>query len=394
MNTPAIVTPAREQVDAGRTPRITLPGARNDRLYFAQVREDPCLEIDALRPNARSSLVVVSSGGCTALSLLAAGAGRVAAVDLNRSQNHLVELKIAAVAALPRSGALAFLGATPIAADACLAAYERLRRDLTPDARGYWDARRARIAEGVLNAGASERFIRLIVRALETFVHPRSRIRRLLACEGLEEQQAFFAREWDTWRWRAFFRVFLNRVAFDRAYHPAFFRHVANPGFADHFRLRAERALTRVPVADNYFLHHMFTGVYPVNVPGGVPPYLSDAGARAVGARRGALTLVDSAVTDYLRTLPDRCVTGFALSNICEWSTAEGIDELFAQVARTAVPGARLCFRNFVGWTDVPRRWRRRFVEHRAHGRRSIAHDRSAVQRRFTVCVVHPEGPR
>ena len=35
----------------------------------------------------------VSSGGCTALSLLAAGAGRVHAVDLNTTQNHVVELK-------------------------------------------------------------------------------------------------------------------------------------------------------------------------------------------------------------------------------------------------------------------------------------------------------------
>ena len=147
-------------------------------------------------------------------------------------------------------------------------------------------------------------------------------------------------------------------------------------------------------MADNYFLHHMLTGVYPVEVPGGVPPYLSEAGARVVGARQGSLTLVDGAVTDYLRTLPDRSVTGFSLSNICEWLTHDGIDDLFAQVARTALPGARLCFRNFVGWTDVPRRWRRRFIEHRVLGRRCIAHDRSAVQRRFTMCFVYPDGPR
>ena len=73
--------------------RVALPDARHDRLYFAQVREDPLLELAALRPAAGEHVVVVSSGGCTALSLLAAGAGRVTAVDLNATQNHLVELK-------------------------------------------------------------------------------------------------------------------------------------------------------------------------------------------------------------------------------------------------------------------------------------------------------------
>ena len=90
--------------------RVTLPDAVHDRLFFAQVREDPRAEIAALAPSAGETLVVVSSGGCTALSLLASGAGRVVAVDLNRTQNHLVELK-AAACRLGARVAIAFLGA-------------------------------------------------------------------------------------------------------------------------------------------------------------------------------------------------------------------------------------------------------------------------------------------
>ena len=94
--------------------RTTLPGAVQDRLFFAQVREDPRAEIAALAPSAGETLVVVSSGGCTALSLLSAGAGSVVAVDLNRTQNHLVELK-AAACRLGARDATAFLGARPTA---------------------------------------------------------------------------------------------------------------------------------------------------------------------------------------------------------------------------------------------------------------------------------------
>src|SRR6185295_19117278 len=108
----------------------------------------------------------------------------------------------------------------------------------------------------------------------------------------------------------------------------------------------------------NYFLHHMLLGEYAAAGNGGVPPYLGVPGARVVAGARDALTLVDGSFTDYLRTLPDASISGFALSNICEWLTPAAIDDLFAEIVRTAKPDARLVFRNFVGWTEVPERWR------------------------------------
>ncbi len=83
---------------------IVCTSRRCARIRFSRSRRSP--------PAADDSLVVVGSGGCTALSLLAAGAGHVAAVDLNRSQNHLIELKLAALTSLPREALLGVLGAT------------------------------------------------------------------------------------------------------------------------------------------------------------------------------------------------------------------------------------------------------------------------------------------
>lgn len=379
--------------------RVTLPGAREDKLFFAQVREDPVLEIEALGLSGRLSgepgpdlaggpIVIVSSGGCTALSLLAAGAERVVGVDLNSVQNHLVELKAEALADLDAGEVVAFLGGAPMAGDRRLAIYDLLRPRLAPGARAWWDEHRKAIARGVLTAGVTERFIGLVMKVLRVGIHPPSRIRRLLACRSLEEQQAFYRREWDNRRWRLLFHLLLNRAVFRKAYHPAFFEHVENPSFARHFRGLAEHSLTRVPLATNYFVHQMLTGFYPTGVPGGLPPYLDPDGAAAVTQNVAKLSLVDGGYTDYLRTCPDRSVQGFALSNICEWFTPEQIDELFAEVARTAAPGARLVFRNFVGWTDVPARWADVIVEDRPLGEELITRDRSAVQRRIAVCRI------
>jgi S-adenosylmethionine-diacylglycerol 3-amino-3-carboxypropyl transferase len=93
-------------------------------------------------------------------------------------------------------------------------------------------------------------------------------------------------------------------------------------------------------------------------------------------------------MTDWLRSQPAASISGFSLSNICEWLPADAIDELFAEIARTATPGAIVCFRNFLGWTEVPERWRGIVIEDRARGDALIRRDRSLLQRRFAPCVV------
>jgi len=372
--------------------RLTLPASLDGRLFFAQVREDPRLELESLDPGPDDSIVVVGSGGCTALSLLAAGAGRVTAVDLNRTQNHLIELKLAAIATLGHRETLAFLGATDGPPLDRIDAYAILRPKLTAPACAYWDARVPDIASGVLGVGVTEKFVRQLVFALRLLVHPQSRIDRMLGATSVGEQRELFEREWNTGRWRLFFRLLLNRGVFRRKYDPAFFAHLTHPSFAEHFRRRAEQTLTDIPVRDNYFLHHMLTGHYPVDAFDGTPPYLSRAGHAAVASAAERLQLVDGTVTEYLRTLAPRTVTGFVLSNIGEWLDPNELDALFGQVARTAVPGAALCFRNFVGWTEVPPQYRDVIVEDRERGELMMPHERSVVQRRIAVCRVYGEN--
>jgi S-adenosylmethionine-diacylglycerol 3-amino-3-carboxypropyl transferase len=367
--------------------RRSLPEAALDRLFFAQVREDPTLEIAALEPDPEDTLVVVSSGGCTALSLLAAGAGHVVAADLNIAQNHLVDLKATALTSLPHEEALAFLGATAADDESRMRSYRQLRGDLTPAAAEYWDRNPAAIRRGVLQSGVSERFARVVMKVIGLFVHGKTRQLRLLACRSLEEQRALYRREWNTWRWRAFFSVLMNRRVFNRTYDPAFFRNVENPSFAKHFLALAERALTEVPVETNYFLHQMVTGVYPTDE-AALPSYLRREGVSRLKREPKRLTLVDASYLDALKGMPDASVGGFSLSNIFEWMTPEGIDEHFAEIYRTAARGATLVFRNFVGWTEVPERWRDRFVEDRNRGELLIARDRSMVQRRIAVCAI------
>jgi S-adenosylmethionine-diacylglycerol 3-amino-3-carboxypropyl transferase len=369
--------------------RTRLPDAQGGALVFAQVREDPALELAALRPGPDDHVVCVSSAGCTALSLLAAGAGRVTAVDLNPAQNHLVELKAAACARLGPEEATALLGGAPMDPVVRQAAAQLLLPALTPEARAFWTGRPRALARGVLTAGRSEGFVRLIAAALRAFVHSRRRALRLLACQSLAEQRAFFASTWDTRRWRGLFHLLLNRAVMSRAYHPAFFAHAERMSFAEHFLALFRRTLTELPVSQNYFVHQMLTGRYPE---GALPPYLAAAGSAALREGPARLHLVDGTVEAALSRMAPHSVNAFALSNIAEWSDEGGVQRLFEAVLRAAAPGARVVFRNFTGWTEVPAALRGRLVEDRALGERLILGDRSGVQRRIAVCRVVAPG--
>jgi S-adenosylmethionine-diacylglycerol 3-amino-3-carboxypropyl transferase len=368
--------------------RSELPGARTDKLFFGQVCEDQRLEVTALRDQFDAPIALVTSGGCTALSLIAEGATDVTGIDLNRVQNCLTELKAVAVARLGTTAASALLGGDLAEPSARARAYQEIRPFLGEGTRAYWDARPRVIADGALSAGAAERLNRLIAWTTRNLVHSRAQVAALLRQSDLARQQAFYDRKWNTRRWRLMYAVLANRFVLRTNYTPEFFEHVQNPSFALHFHGTAERGLRDLPVRDNYFAQYMFGGHFTAQAR---PPYLDPANDARLAEAEQRLSLVDGSFLDYLRGQPDDSIGGFALSNICEWLTPELVDELFAQIVRTARPNARLVFRNFVGWTQVPQRWQQQVVEDVPLGEKLIALDRSLCQRRIAVCDIRKD---
>lgn len=368
--------------------RFRRPEALDTRLFFAQVREDPLVELDALSPDAKSDIAIVSSGGCTALSILGAGAGRVTAIDLSATQNHMVELKAEAVRVLDYSELLSFIGATTGSTDMRALQYKSLRQQLTSVGREYWDKHESLVASGLLNAGVTERFLRIVSFVIRRLVHNPDRIHRLFESQSLEDQRKFFAEEWDSRRWRLLFTMLINKATFRKTYDPAFFAHIENESFAKHFYEISKHVLTDVPIENNYFFHHILEGVYPSGKTDGLPPYLQPTNAEALKTRLDDLVLVDGSFVEHLRVQDEATFTGFALSNIMEWLDQSQIEDLFEQIVRTAKPDATLVFRNFVGWTEVPEQFRDAVVEDKARGEELIKGDRSGMQRRVAVCTI------
>src|SRR3546814_19540089 len=65
-------------------------------LVYAQIWEDPAVDMEALAITPDCHVVTIASGGCNVLSYLTADPARLTAVDLNTANIALNRLKLAA----------------------------------------------------------------------------------------------------------------------------------------------------------------------------------------------------------------------------------------------------------------------------------------------------------
>src|SRR5690606_28818523 len=81
------------------------------------------------------------------------------------------------------------------------------------------------------------------------------------------ERLAFYTCTWNTWRWRAMFRLFFSRFVMGRlGRDPAFFQYVEG-SVAQRIMARAEHALVELDPAANPYLQWILTGRFTAALP-------------------------------------------------------------------------------------------------------------------------------
>jgi S-adenosylmethionine-diacylglycerol 3-amino-3-carboxypropyl transferase len=309
-------------------------------IRYASVWEDADVLCEALAPAAAGGrLLSIASAGDNALALLTLDPAEVVAADLSPVQLACVELRIAAFRHLDHPRLLAFLGTAPAADRA--ETYRSLRGELSADARAFWDGQPEAIAGGVIHAGKFERYLRAFRTRILPFVHPRRRIDRLREKRTIREQEAFYAREWDTWRWRLLFRLFFSRTVMGRmGRDPAFFSHVEG-SVGSRILARTRHALTALPVHSNPYVAYIMTGNYP---PEALPRYLRPEWFETIRSRIGRVRLVQAPV----ETAGEGPFDGYNLSDIFEYMSPAEHDRCYGALVDRAAPGARLVYWNLL----------------------------------------------
>lgn len=347
-------------------------------IRYAQVWEDADVLLEALDIQPGDVCVSIASAGDNALAMLARGAGRVVAVDLNPAQIMCLELRVAAYRELDHPELLELMGSRPSERRAAL--YLRCRPRLTPEARAFWDAHAAVIRAGIGSGGKFERYFRLFKDRIVPLVHGGRTVDALLRGGDRDARLRFYESRWNTWRWRLLFKVFFSRFLMGRlGRDPEFFKYVEG-SVADRILARTRHALTELDPSRNPYLHWILRGTHGDALPFALRAENFDAIRNNLDRLEWRL----GALEDVLDELGDGAVDGFNLSDIFEYMGPEACASLLERLARAGKRGARLAY-----WNMLAPRCRPEGLAHRLRpvpdGSRLLAQDKAWFYSAFVL---------
>jgi len=359
-------------------------------LVYAQIWEDPEVDMEALAIRPDSRIVTIASGGCNALSYLTADPERIMAVDLNTAHIALNRLKYAAVRRLPDHDHLRrFLAEADNEGNTAIYR-DLLAPHLDEPTQRYWEGRdlagRRRIngfAQGIYKRGLLGGFIgaaHLLARLYKVDLH------EILAAGTIEEQRRVFDEKVAPVFDRRFVRWLTSQRAslFGLGIPPAQYDALAGDDrMADVLRRRLEKLACHFPVNDNYFAWQAFSRGYGRGPEDPLPPYLRRENFQVLRDRIDRLDVFHTDFTGLLAKQPQASLDRYVLLDAQDWMTDAQLTHLWSEILRTARPAARVLFRTAAEPSLLPGRVPEAILSrwHYAEedSRRFTAADRSSI---------------
>ena len=334
-------------------------------LVYAQIWEDPVVDMEALAITPDCHVVTIASGGCNVLSYLTADPKAITAVDLNTAHVAYNRLKIEAARRLPDYASFyRFFGAADQKAN--VAAYkDYLRPHLDETTRRYWEGRdligRRRIGgfrRNIYKRGLLGGFIGTAHLLAKLY---KIDLNAVLEAGSVEEQRRIFETKLAPVFDKKFVRWLIDQPAslFGLGIPPAQYEALAGDdpeGIRAVLRRRLEKLACDFDVKENYFAQQAFGRRYERAEGASVPPYLEEANYAAVVSRIDRVEMLHANFTEHLGGLPDASRDRYILLDAQDWMTDAQLTDLWTQITRTAKPGARVLFRTAAAPTLLPGR--------------------------------------
>ncbi|MEM6267215.1 MAG: DUF3419 family protein [Pseudomonadota bacterium] len=321
-------------------------------LVYAQIWEDPVVDMEGLAIEPESRVMCIASGSCNALSYLTASPARVTAVDLNRAHVALGQLKITAIKHLPNYERFHRFFAHADHKENKAVYKDMIAPHLDEASRKYWEKRdikgRKRITyftKGLYKRGLLGNFIGLAHLFAKLY---KIDLGKVLEAQTLEEQREAFESELAPVFDKKFIRWLTDQPAslFGLGIPPAQFDELAgDERMADVLRRRLEKLACDFEVKDNYFAWQAFGRGYSRAEGAPLPPYLQRENWDAMRERIDRLDVRRANMVHWIGEQAEASLDRYVLLDAQDWMSDVQLDELWSHITRAARPGARVLFR-------------------------------------------------
>lgn len=313
-------------------------------IRYANCWEDADILLEGLSPAPGRKLLSIASAGDNSFSLLVTNPELVVAVDVNKIQLYLVELKKACIKKLDREDVLKFLGFLSCGNRGNI--FDAIKDELSPGAKNYWEKNSHLIANGVIYAGKFENYFQTFSGKILPWIHSKKTVEELFRMKTREEQEKFYNEKWNTWRWRLLFKIFFSKYIMGKfGRDPEFLKEV-KVDVADYIFRKAGKNLQKTAAQQNFFLYFNLTGSFG----NFLPHYLREENFETIKSNIDRLTIKEGYAQDAISAFGKFHYMN--LSNIFEYMNPALFSETAEALIKGTENGGKLAYWNLM----VPRR--------------------------------------
>jgi len=323
-------------------------------LVYNTCWEDPRLDRVALELGPRDNVMVITSAGCNALDYVLTEPNHVYAVDMNRRQNALLDLKMAGIRSLEWNDFFDLFGRGHV--DESRQLYEGALRGQLPDpSRRYWDKHFHRFfgshRRPFYFRGTSGAFAKMINMYINKVIRVRPYIDAILEAENIDQQREIYDRHLRERFWSRPLCFAMNRdatlslVGVPKAQRKQVEKDYEG-GIVKFVQDCVEAVFAYLPLSDNYFWRVYLTGQYTSSC---CPEYLKEENFQKLkGGLVDRLSTHTNSVQGFLDG-HDGEVSRFVLLDHMDWLSDKYFPLLEAEwqsIVKRAAPGARVLWRS------------------------------------------------
>ncbi|HRI00577.1 MAG TPA: DUF3419 family protein [Saprospiraceae bacterium] len=315
-----------------------------DFIRYANCWEDANILIKGLNPEPGSKILSIGSAGDNSFSLLTTNPSIVVAIDVNKTQLYLIELKKITIQHLSYKEALSFLGFRY--SEKREQTFNEMKKLFSAEARQYWEKNMDQIKKGIISQGKFEHYFQIFSSKILPWIHSQKKVKELLKNKSAEEQKLFYEKKWNTWRWRLLFKIFFSKFVMGKyGRDPEFLKEVKLPVGEFIFK-KAEAHLQSIPAQSNFMLRYNLTGSFGEML----PHYLQLENYEKVKANIDKLKIIEGYAEDARKEYDK--FNYMNLSNIFEYMNKDLFCKTAKQLIDSTEAKGRLAYWNLM----VPRR--------------------------------------